>query len=100
MELLKEDQLVLSKVEHRCSTLDPLSVACPFGELLQLSLQRLSTSIYASDASCAPSTIADSMTGSCCTRKRRQDASDEASVLPLVQSLRELAKCRWQLVFD
>ena len=60
----------------------------------------MSTTIGASDASSAPSTSADSMTGSSHARKRRQDASDEASVLPLVQSIRELAECQRQLVFD
>jgi hypothetical protein len=69
-------------------------------QLLQSSLQRLSTTIGASDASCAPSTSADSMTGSSQARKRRQDASDEASMLPLVQSIRELAECQRQLVLD
>ena len=69
-------------------------------QLLQSSLQRLSTSIGASDASCAPSTNSDSMTGSSCARKRRQDAADEPSLLPLVQSIKELAECQRQLVFD
>jgi hypothetical protein len=70
-------------------------------QLLQSSLQRLSNSISASDASCAPSTSADSTIGSSRARKRRQDAIDESSsVLPLVQSIKELAECQRQLVFD
>ena len=69
-------------------------------QLLQSSLQRLSTSIGASDASCAPSTNSDSMTGSSRARKRRQDAADEPSLLPLLQSIKELAECQRQLVFD
>lgn len=70
-------------------------------QLLQSSLQCLSNSISASDASCAPSTSADSTIGSSRARKRRQDAIDESSsVLPLVQSIKELAECQRQLVFD
>jgi hypothetical protein len=69
-------------------------------QLLQSSLQRLSSGIGASDASCAPSTSADGMIGSSRARKRRQDVADESSVLPLVQSIQELAECQRQLLLD
>ncbi|KAI2493708.1 hypothetical protein MHU86_20812 [Fragilaria crotonensis] len=64
------------------------------------SSQCLSNSISASDASYAPSTTADSMVGSSRARKRRHDATYESSLLPLVQSIKELAECQRQLVFD
>ena len=69
-------------------------------QLLQSSLQRLSSNIGASDASCAPS-VTDSMTDSSRARhKRRENAHEESSLLPLVQSIKDLAKCQRQLVFD
>jgi hypothetical protein len=69
-------------------------------QLLQSSLQRLSSNIGASDASCAPS-VTDSMADSSrARRKRHQNALEESSVLPLVQSIKDLAECQRQLVFD
>ena len=69
-------------------------------QLLQSLLHRLSNSVSASDASCAPSTTTDSMVGSSHAHKRRHDVTDESSLLPLVQSIKELAECQQQLVFD
>lgn len=67
-------------------------------QLLQSLLHRLSNSVSASDASCAPSTTTDSMVGSSRAHKRRHDVTDESSLLPLVQSIKELAECQRQLV--
>lgn len=40
------------------------------------------------------------MVGSSRAHKRRHDVTDESSLLPLVQSIKELAECQRQLVFD
>ncbi len=69
-------------------------------QLLQSSLQRLSNGTGASDASCAG--VSSSSRGSSRKRKRRQqdDDQDESALLPLVQSMRELADCQRQLLSD
>jgi hypothetical protein len=72
-------------------------------QLLQSSLQRLNNGTGASDASGAPS--ANSMSNS--NRRRRSHDSSEnnqheeqASLAPLVESIKELAECQRELVFD
>ena len=73
-------------------------------QLLQSSLQRLNSTTGASDTSCAPSTSANSTTGSSRARRRRQnsrfDDEDPSLVLPLVHSIQELTECQRQLVSD
>ena len=67
-------------------------------QLLLLSLQRLSSNIGASDASCAPSDTDSVADSSCTRRKRHQNVLEQSSVLPLVQSIKDLAECQRQLV--
>ena len=73
-------------------------------QLLNSSLQRLSSSTGASDASCAVSTaLSTSSAGSHRRKHRQQDDSpdyDESVLRPLVQSIQELAQCQRQLVVD
>jgi hypothetical protein len=73
-------------------------------QLLNLSLQQLSNSTSASDASCAVSTApSTSSAGSHRHKYRQQDDSpdyDELVLCPLVQSIQELAQSQRQLVVD
>ncbi len=73
-------------------------------QVLQSSLQRLSNGTGTSDASCAGISTAPSSTsrGSSRKRKRRQqdDDNEESTLLPLVQSIRELADCQRQFMND
>jgi hypothetical protein len=72
-------------------------------QLLHSSLQRLSNSTGASDASCTVSTAPSISSAGSHRRKRRQDDSpdyDESVLRPLVQSIQELAECQRQLVVD
>ncbi|KAI2501581.1 hypothetical protein MHU86_12852 [Fragilaria crotonensis] len=69
-------------------------------QLLQSSLQRLSDGTGASDASCAG--VSTSSRGSSRKYKCHQqdDNCEESTLLPLVQSIRELADCQQQLLND
>ena len=71
-------------------------------QLLQSSLQRLTNNTGASDASCAPTTSSISTSGSRIRRRshRQEQEQDEASLFPLVQSIKDLADCQKQLAFD
>jgi predicted RNase H-like nuclease (RuvC/YqgF family) len=69
-------------------------------QLLQSSLQRLHNDTGACDASSAPSTASS---GSRRAQRRRQHQEQEdssSSLIPLVQSIKELAECQRQLVQD
>ena len=63
------------------------------------SLQRLHIDTDACDASSAPSTASG---GSRAQRRRQQqqEREDSSSLIPLVQSIKELAECQRQLVLD
>jgi len=73
-------------------------------QLLQSSLQRLSNGTGASDASCAGVSTAPSSSSRGSSRKRKrhqhEDDNEESTLLPLVQSIRELADCQRQLLSD
>ena len=73
-------------------------------QLLQSSLQRLNNGTGASDASCAPSA---SSTSNRRGQRRAHDSfenhqqnEEQASLLPLVESIKELAECQRELVLD
>ncbi len=103
MALSVEGQLVHYKLERPSYLLYFWEVADRH-QVLQSSLQRLSNGTGASDASCAGISTAPSSAsrGSSRKLKRRQqdDDSEESTLLPLVQSIRELADCQRQLMND
>ena len=76
-------------------------------QVLQSSLQRLNNKAGASDASQAPVSKASSG-GSRALRRRQQqgeldaqeDSASSSSLIPLVDSIKELAECQRQMIFE
>ena len=74
-------------------------------QLLQSSLQRLSNHVGATDGASLTSTISGSRAGGSSNRRRDQQSDlllqKEASILlPLAESMRELADCQRQMVIE
>ena len=67
-------------------------------QLLQSSLQRLSNNTGACDASSAPSTGSSNRAHR--RRQQQEQEEDTSSLMPLVQSIKELAECQRQLALD
>lgn len=75
-------------------------------QILQSSLQRLNNKAGASDASQAPISSASNCGSSRALRRRQQQELDaqqnasSSSLIPLVDSIKELAECQRQMIFE